>query len=65
MIIKVKNTVPWRYDISDLNGEEIFGTFYEKNNQKEFIIKKVLKRKGGRLHVKWKIYDHSFNSWIV
>ena len=40
MIIKVKNTVPWRYDISDLNGEEIFGTFYEKNWKK--LIKKNL-----------------------
>ena len=40
VIMKVKNTVPWRYDISDLNGEEIFGTFYEKNWKK--IIKKNL-----------------------
>ena len=30
MIKKVKNTVPWKYVISDLNGEDIFGTFYEK-----------------------------------
>ena len=27
---KVKNTVPWTYVINDLNGEEIIGTFYEK-----------------------------------
>ena len=25
-----KNTVPWTYAISDLNGEEIVKTFYEK-----------------------------------
>ena len=30
MIKKVKNTVPWRYVISHLNGVEIIGTFYEK-----------------------------------
>ena len=30
MIIKVKNTVSWLYVISDLSGEEIGGTFYEK-----------------------------------
>ena len=65
MIIKVKNTVPWRYDISDLSDLNVLWEKLEKTNQKEFIIKKVLKRKGGRLHVKWKIYDHSFNSWIV
>ena len=48
MIKKVKNTVPWTYIISDLNGEEIVGTFYEKElqktNQKEFRIEKVIKR---------------------
>ena len=30
MIKNVYNTVPWTYVISDLNGEEIVGTFYEK-----------------------------------
>ena len=27
-------------------------------------IEKVIKRKGDKLCVKWKGYDHSFNSWI-
>ena len=30
VIKNVKNTVPWTYIIDDLNGEEIIGTFYEK-----------------------------------
>ena len=30
MIKNVKNTVPWTYVINDLNGDEIIGTFYEK-----------------------------------
>ena len=68
VISKIKNTVPWTYIISDMNGEEITGSFYEnelkKSNQKEFRIEKVLKRKGGKLRVKWKGYDNSFNSWI-
>ena len=34
VIKKVKNTVPWIYVINDLNGEEIIGTFYEKELQK-------------------------------
>ena len=29
-ISKIKNTVPWTYVSSDLNGEEIAGTFHEK-----------------------------------
>ena len=35
VIKEVKNTVPWRYVISDLNGEEIIGTFFEKELQKQ------------------------------
>ena len=34
MIKKAKNTVPWAYVISVLNGEEIVGTFYEKEQRK-------------------------------
>ena len=34
VISKIKNTVPWTYVINDLNGEEIIGTFYEKELQK-------------------------------
>ena len=68
IIKKIKNTVLWTYVINDLNGEEIIGTFYEnelqKTDQKEFRIKKVLKKKGDKLYVKWKGYDNSFNSWI-
>ena len=68
VIKKVKNTVPWTYVINDLNGEEIIGSFYEKElqktNQREFRIEKVIKRKGDKLYVKWKGYDNSFNSWI-
>ena len=68
MIKKVKNSVPWTYVINDLNGEEITGTFYEKElqktNQKEFRIEKVIKRKGVKLYVKWKGYNNSLNSWI-
>ena len=68
VIKKGKNTVLWTYVINDLNGEEIIGTFYEKElqktNQKEFRIEKVLKKKGDELYVKWKGYNNSFNSWI-
>ena len=34
VIQKFKNTVPWTYFINDFNGEEITGTFYEKELQK-------------------------------
>ena len=54
--------------INDLNREEVVRTFHEKDmekkNQKEFRIKKVIKRKSGKLYVKWNRYNNSFNSWI-
>ena len=68
MIKNVENTKPWIYVISDINGEEISGTFYEKElqktNQKEFRVEKVIKRKSDKIYVKWKGYDSSFNCWI-
>ena len=66
VISKIKDTVPLTYVVSDLSGEEITGSFYEKElqktNQKEFRIEKVLKRKGDKLYVKWKRYGNRFNS---
>ena len=53
---KIKNAVPWTYDINDLNGEEITETFYEKElqktNQQECRIEKVISRKVYKLYVK-------------
>ena len=49
VVSKIKNTVPWTYVVSDLNGEAITGSFYEKKlqktNQKEFRIEKVFKKR--------------------
>ena len=68
IVSKPKNTVPWAYVTSDLNREQVIGSFYEKelqkNNQKECRIEKVLQRKGDKTYVKWKGYDNSFTSWI-
>ena len=48
--------------------KKLFGIVYEKElqktNQQEFRIKKVIKEKGDKLHVKWKGFDSSFNSCI-
>ena len=56
VVSKFKNTVPWTYVVSDLNSEEITGSFYEKElqktNQEKFRIEKVLKRKRNKLYVK-------------
>ena len=68
VVSKIKNTLPWTYVMTDMNGESITGRFYKKELQKaseeKFRIEKVLKRKVYKIYVNWKGYDNSFNSWI-
>ena len=59
VVKKIKNTVNkkyWTYVISDLNGEKIVRSIYEKElqktNQKELRIGKVIKKKENKLYVK-------------
>ena len=56
------------YKITDSNGEEIQGSFYEqelqKTSQSTFRTEKVLKRQEDKSLVKWMGYPNSFNSWI-
>ena len=48
VVSKIKNTFPQPYVISDLNGEEITGSFYgkelQKTSQEKFRIEKVLEK---------------------
>ena len=32
--------------------------------KKNLELKKVIRKKGNKLYVKWKRYDNSFNSWV-
>ena len=36
----------------------------KKTNQKESDIEKLIKKKGDKLYVKWKLYNNSFEKWI-
>ena len=55
-ISKIQLTIPVTYKITDYNGEEIQGSFYEqelqKTSQSTFRIEKVLKRQGDKSLVK-------------
>ena len=74
IVTMVKDTKPSTYEIEDLNGNAIQGTFYEQELQKSkqsiYRIEKVLKRRHNKnngqkeVYVKWKGYDNSFNSWL-
>ena len=56
LLLKLKIQFHGLNVINDLNSEEIIGRFYEKEfqktNQKELRLEKVLKRKGDKLYVK-------------
>ena len=70
VINKVNVTKPITYNIVDLMGEEIKGSFYEQELQKAkqgtFRIEKIIKRDNKKkiALVKWKGYPDKFNSWV-
>ena len=70
LIDKIFPTKPVTYHIVASLGEEIEGSFYEKELQKAkqqtFRIEKVVRRdnKKKKALVKWKGYSDKFNSWV-
>lgn len=68
-IRKVQYTIPHTYLLKDLNDENILGSFYLPQLQKtelrdEYLVEKVLKKKGNKYLVKWLGFDDSQNSWV-
>ena len=67
-ITKINRTSPITYKITDLNGEEIDGSFYEpelqKTSQQLFRIEKVIEKGKNKSLVKWKGYSDDFNAWV-
>lgn len=70
----IRHPVPV-YELKDLAGEVIDGTFYEQELQKVIIpknklyeVEEVIRMKGSgetkKVLVKWKGYPEKFNSWI-
>ena len=68
-VIKNIQTAVLRPDIiNDLNSEKITGRFCEKElkqkNQREFRMKKVVKKKGDKMDCKLKVYHNLSNTCI-
>ena len=71
-IDKVQKTIPPSYKLKDLLGEEIEGSFYEKELQKSdqevYRIEKVIRKKkmNGIEYglVKWSGYNEKHNQWV-
>ena len=73
VIRSVERTKPVTYRLEDYGGENVKGTFYEKELQKvtkpeSYYIERVIKTKNRRgrkqYFVKWLGYPDSFNQWI-
>jgi hypothetical protein len=56
-VSRIQYTDPITYKITDVNGEDIQGTFYEqelqKTTQKIFRIEKIIRKRGNKYLVKW------------
>ena len=67
-ISKIQLKIPVIYKISDYNGEETQGSFYEQELQKTkqdiFRIERIIKQQGNKSLVKWFGYHDSFNSCV-
>ncbi|EFA12313.1 Putative uncharacterized transposon-derived protein F54H12.3-like Protein [Tribolium castaneum] len=68
-IIKVNLTNPVTYLLEDLEGQPIKGGFYQaelkKTNFKdEYLVEKILNRKGDKVLVRWLGFPTDKDSWI-
>ncbi len=68
-IIKINQTIPITYELQDYTGKPIAGCFYSEeicktNYSNEYLIEKIIRRKGTQIFVKWLGFDNTHNSWI-
>ena len=68
-IEKVRPTLPITYKLKDYQNESIAGGFYEHellktNYPEDYLIERVIQKKGDKIKVKWLGFDESHNSWI-
>jgi len=67
-IVKVQHTNPVTYLLEDYREKSITGMFYDvrvaSRDSSAYLMKKVLRRRGKEVYVKWLRFDGSHNSWI-
>jgi len=68
IVSQIQYTDPLTYKLTDCNGEEIQGSFYQqelqKTTQEIFRIEKIIRKHGKKSLVSWLGYPESFNSWV-
>jgi len=65
----VRSTIPHVYYLRDEHGNIISGAFYEQELQKTkypdtYLVEKVLKRRAGKVYVRWLGMDSTHDSWV-
>ena len=68
-ITKINKTLPPTYVLEDYNGNTIAGCFYSEEISKtiypdDYLVEKIIRRRGNQLFVKWLGFDDSHNCWI-
>jgi hypothetical protein len=71
-LFRVKSVIlknPHTYKLENLDGKPHFGTYYEQELLKtrypeHYLVEKILKRKKGKIFVKFYNFDNSENCWI-
>jgi hypothetical protein len=68
-IVKINETLPTTYQLQDYSGKPIAGCFYSEeilktNYPNDFLVEKIIRKKGDQIFVKWLGFDNTHNSWI-
>lgn len=68
-IVKIQQTQPVTYLLSDYQNNKIQGAFYEEELQgvkhkNLYLFERIIKKRGDKLFVKWLGFDSTHNSWI-
>jgi len=68
-IVKINDTLPTTYQLQDYTGNPIAGCFYSEeilktNYPNDYLVEKIIRKKGKQIFVKWLGFDNTHNSWI-
>ncbi|KAE9526215.1 hypothetical protein AGLY_013846 [Aphis glycines] len=68
-IVKINETLPTTYQLQDYTGKPIAGCFYSEeilktNYPNDYLVEKIIRKKGKQIFVKWLGFDSTHNSWI-
>lgn len=65
--IRAEDKVP-TYNLQDVFGKDVKGRFYEQEMKRtnfpdHYLVEKILRRKNGKVLVKWLGFDETYNTW--